>query len=144
MGLCFLLFGSEAKFLRLPTRHEEFFGGAEGVGGWTHRAEFLPRGDLHEVFGHLVFADEDGDGLTQCPFIESFVVEVFFLAITSRFSVGRVAVDDAVARNFYILEVRTAYGQAMFLFVRERGREVVDTVNRVKMANFHYFTIFPR
>ena len=117
MGLCFL-FGSEAKFLRLPTRHEEFFGGAEGVGCWFHVTAFLPSGDLNKFFGHLVFADEDGDGLTKCPFKEAVVVVVFCFAITAFFSVGRVAENDAVVRNLCLREVHASDGQALPLLLR--------------------------
>ena len=70
------------------------------------------------------------------------MVESFCLAITIRSSVWWIAVDDAVARNLYIREVHASDGQAILLLVRERGREAVETVNRVKMSNFYYYTIF--
>lgn len=127
MGLCLGLFGSEAKFLRLPTRHEEFFGGFFWFCVLTHVAQLSPRCHLHEVFGHGVFADEYGDGLTKCPIIEVVVVEAFSLAITSHTSVGRVAVDDAVARNLYLREVHVSDGQTLPLLLREVCGDAVQT-----------------
>lgn len=127
MGLCFGLFGSEAKFLRLPTRNEEFFGGFFRLGVLTHAAHLSPRCHLDEVFGHGVFADEDGDVLTKCPFIEAVVVEAFFRAITTRSSVGRVAVDDAVARDLYLREVHASNGQPLPLLLREVRSDSVKT-----------------
>lgn len=138
MGLCLCLFCSEAKFLRLPTRHEEFFGGSECVVRAIHRAAFIPSGDLNEVFGHGVFADEDGDGLTECPIIEAVMVEVFFLGIRRRSEIRWVAVNHAVARDLHLREVHATDGQTLLLFVRKRGRETVETVEtaeRFKIFN---------
>ena len=89
--------------LCLVFRHKDALG-HEVVGSGTERRTVCKLFYAIEAVGwHLVGGDEHGLGLTFCPFVKTFVVEIFCFVVFVCVFVGNVAIDYAIRRNNHLL-----------------------------------------
>ena len=71
--------------------------------------------DADEVVGHVVLADERGDGLLAAPVIEPLVVEgveSIAIVVACAVGIGRVTVDNRVRQYVHSLVVTCRYGKS--------------------------------